>query len=156
MTNVVNKRFRELGNGVVAEMVAPEIRMKWDPVSGNIQLIYECQEYIYIDGAYVDVQGRRDTLWVDGMEVLPRLFAQPEDLDPVTGAPLEHISGAGVVNMFKLAFDRLANEKGFASESLTSGFNLNSPNVSEEPPPVVDETVTIIEPTTETDKEETP
>lgn len=115
---MTNARFEELPTGTKFETLAPEIYIAYDPINETGTASFNAAKYLQVDGVYrTDIPGARvGSVTVNFADILARQFAPEGLFDPVTGADLSEISGAGLVGIIKAAFNALWNEK-IAAES---------------------------------------
>jgi hypothetical protein len=108
----MTSRFKPISGAVEFEALAPRIETIWDPVTEDGYVNFTVVNYMKVDGAYdlsVPPYGEQ-AIRANFADLMPRQFAPAGLVDPVTGADLSMISGAGMVLLFKAAFDVLYNE----------------------------------------------
>lgn len=109
MTTETNARIRTIAPGITAEMVAEQTHMFYEPHTGGGYISFQARESLFVDDAYQPLSGDYDFLRVEIADIAARCFG--EGVDPVTGADLSKISGAGMSSIIKRAYDQLFNER---------------------------------------------
>ena len=105
-----NARITSLGNGLTQEMIAEQTHLKYNPGTGSGTVSFQARPSLYINNQYTPLKGGYDVLTVDVDDIVARCFGQGLK-DPVTGADLSRISGAGMTVIIKAAYDILFNER---------------------------------------------
>lgn len=106
---MANKRITPIaGENVVKELLAPETYMFWNPVDDSGHIRFVCYEYVRADGEFVARTGDAKFREVSFEEILMATYGTGMT-DPVTGAPLDGVTGAGVLQLFKAMFDQIHN-----------------------------------------------
>lgn len=106
-----NSRFIDLGDGQTAELIAHQTQLYYNPTSQQVRAIFNAYPYLLIGGKYLRVGERLDVLDVDFSARMTELLAEPGDIDPVTGQPLDQISGLGMLLLMKRAYNKHHNEE---------------------------------------------
>ena len=106
-----NSRFKLLGPGILTEMVAHQTQLFYDPSRQSVEVTFNGSAYLQTPNGYVTVGNESDILRVPLTDRLMDKMSKPGDLDPVTGADLSNISIAGVLIIFKRAYDNFHNER---------------------------------------------
>lgn len=114
MTEQVNSRFRDIGNGVVVEMISNQTQIFYDPTTQAARAIFNGQSYMLVNGKYIQVGTENDILHVDFGDKLADRPSKPGDIDPITGADLSQISILGVMIIVKRAYDNYHNARAVA------------------------------------------
>lgn len=117
--NTSNARIVSLGNGITQEMIAEQTHLTYDPATGMGGVSFQARPSLYINKVYTPLKGDYDVLTVDLVGIIARTFGQGYT-DPVTGADLSRISGAGVMVILKAAYDKLYNERAAAQAQAQS------------------------------------
>lgn len=108
-----NARFEDLPDGSRFETLSPSIFINYDPITETGGVMFQASRYLMVDGAYrTDVPGiPAGSVATSFADILSRCFIPEGVTDPITGADLSGISGAGTVLIIKAAFDALWNER---------------------------------------------
>lgn len=108
-----NKRFVDLGGGLVSEEIATTTLITYNPTTGNASVNFMHQPYIKPGDTYLRVGEHPKSMTVD---LVPLMAMRPVPagmgvVDPVTGADLSQISLAGMNLIIKFTFDGLYNRQ---------------------------------------------
>lgn len=110
MATPVNSRFLDLGGGIRAEMVAHQVQLFYDPTTSGARAIFNGYPYILTGETWRRVGDVNDILHVDLKDLM--LLRPAEGMrDPVTGADLSNITVAGVLTIFKGAYNLFHNRR---------------------------------------------
>jgi hypothetical protein len=110
----MNTRFEPIAIGQAQfEIAAPEIFIAWNPEVQDGTITFNHAKYLMIDGTIrYDVPCiRNGSITAPIAANFGRCFAPAGLLDPVTQAPLNQISMAGIMLIAKAMFDVLHNEE---------------------------------------------
>lgn len=105
---MTNTRIRSIADGVQAERIATETHMFYDPLTQDAQVVFQGQEFLDVAGVLTQPLDGREALQTSLAALAARKFAA--GVDPITGADLSDISGAGVTMILKAIYDTLHNE----------------------------------------------
>lgn len=107
-----NPLVEVITEGVVLEALSPDTRIQWDPVNDTGNLSFAIQKYLMVNGEYKQQLAPLALGYVSFPlnDILMRRFAPEDTSDPVTGADLSAISGAGMALLIKAAFKVLVGE----------------------------------------------
>lgn len=103
-----NTRIRAITEGVQAERIAIETHMFYDPLTGGANVVFQGQEFLEVGGELTQALDGREALQTSLAALATRQFSA--GVDPITGADLSDISGAGVTMILKAIYDTLHNE----------------------------------------------
>jgi hypothetical protein len=109
-----NARFEPITGETKFEVLAPETLAHYDPTNETGTVVFNAAKYLTVDGEYrTDIAPARcGSVHRTFDQIIPRLFAEGTELvDPVSGADLSKVSGAGIILYLKAAFDVLWNEE---------------------------------------------
>lgn len=104
-----NARINPMGDGIQTELLSPETTMQWDPLTGQGLIGFHARRFLRNQGDLVGAMTDQEYFEVSLSHLIPRTFGDGA-VDPVTGADLSQVSGAGIMLLFKIAFDVLYNE----------------------------------------------
>lgn len=113
-----NARIRAIADGITAEMVAEQTHMFYDPRTGGGMISFQARESLFVNNTYQPMNGEWNVLQVMIADIASRRFGTGND--PVTGADLSQISGAGIALIIKEAYDTLFNERAAAEAALAA------------------------------------
>lgn len=108
-TPPTNARFVDMGGGHVAEMIAHQLQLFWDPTSQTARVIFNSAPYIRMGPRWQRIGIEQDMLEQDLSNLLHLRLIPTGTLDPITGADLSQVSLLGVVMIHKGAFDFFYN-----------------------------------------------
>lgn len=111
---MTNTRFEPIDTGEVQfEVAAPEIFIAWNPQVQDGAVTFNHAKYLMINGEIrYDVPCiRNGSITAPIAANFARCFVPAGITDPVTGAPLNGISLAGIMVYAKYMFDTLHNEE---------------------------------------------
>jgi hypothetical protein len=114
-----NARITQLADGVTSEMIAEQVHIFYDPATQTSRTAFQGRASLFVNNAYQPLSGTYDSLLVTGDAIMQRCFAT--GTDPVTGADLSKISGAGMDLIFKAAYDVLYNERATGTGAFANG-----------------------------------
>lgn len=109
-----NARHRSLGPGAHTEDRAVFFRVQYDPIQRTGEILFQHRPHLYVGGVLSGVLAsdpdRPDKLYRQLSTLVGMRPAPGAVLDPVTGADLATVSGAGIQTWLEWLFDALANE----------------------------------------------
>ncbi|MEX2964264.1 hypothetical protein [Microbulbifer sp. TYP-18] len=107
-----NARLREIAPGVLAERLATEVHLFWNPADDSASIAFQTSEHLCVAGQWQplvpDAVGGQ-VLELNLADIRTRTFASGLN-DPVTGVDLGGVTPAGLMLLIKNAFDKLYNE----------------------------------------------
>lgn len=115
-----NARFTDMGGNTVSEMMSADIHFFYNPTSGAARATFLGQPYLNIANNYHALVSTFDTLEVDFTNKMTTCYGEVLGTltDPVTGADLTKISVAGIMMLFKTAYDQEYNARAETNTSI--------------------------------------
>lgn len=112
MEETTNPRFQQITPNVLLETLAPRFTVRWNPVDDTGKVEFECEQFLSVDGVYHSstLPKNSGVLYADLQDLIARQFVPTGVVDPVTGAELSSVSGAGMMLIVKHCFDALYRE----------------------------------------------
>lgn len=95
-------RIQTVATGITKEVIGVQTHMFYDPASQAVAIAFNGQPCLYVGETYSGVAGSMEYLGVDLSAIASQCYGQ--GTDPVTGADLTKISGAGLLAIVKAAF----------------------------------------------------
>lgn len=102
-------RIQTLAAGFTREVIAEQTHLFYDPITKSVTVSFQYRPNMYVNDQPMGAGGDWSTLIVGVDELASRLFGEGV-VDPVTGKPLNDVSGAGIVMLIKAAFPALYDE----------------------------------------------
>ena len=110
-TPATNSRFKDMGGGHIAETIAHQVQIFYDPTTQQARVNFNAAPYILMGDTYRRIGLEQEILEQDLSNLL-HLRLIPEGIkDPVTGFDLSQVSLFGVHLIHKFAFDFFHNVK---------------------------------------------
>ncbi len=113
MTISTTARFKDMGNGTMAELMADQVQFFYDPTTEQARAIFNGTSYLNFGTAaapnYHALGNNHDILPVDLSDKIGQCYGGGKD--PYTGADLTKISVAGIMMIFKYAYDHFVNQR---------------------------------------------
>lgn len=106
----MNPRIETIAPGITRESISEHTHLIYDPATKGASVSFQYRQSIYVNDQYQCPAGDWNSLVVDVTAIAERCFAPEGTTDPITGADLNAISGAGIVTLIKLAFPALYDE----------------------------------------------
>jgi len=103
-----NARIRTIAPDVVAEMIAEQVHLFYDPATGGGYASFQAREVLYVGGQHQAPMGDFNILQVQIDAIATQCFGAGL-VDPVTGADLSQVSVGGLDALIKAAYDQLFN-----------------------------------------------
>lgn len=118
----MNSRIREIAPGLIAERIAEQTHVAYEPIGGGAEITFVASEYLLdVDAAAIERLGSNpDILRAKLDDIAGRRFGEGA-VDPVTSAPLDDVSAAGVAVLLKRAYHILHNERAAAQAAQAAG-----------------------------------
>lgn len=94
---------------ITEHAVAPLMHLNWEPVTNKCSISFSNQRFLVMDGNWVRATGMDNqipTFTLNLSDDFTKCWAYEDALDPVTGARLDLISTAGVMEIIKHAFEQ--------------------------------------------------
>lgn len=109
-----NARIRTLAPNILAEMIADQVHLFYDPATGGGYASFQAREVLYVEGVPQAPMGDFDILQVQLDAIATQCFGAGL-VDPVTGADLAQVSVGGLSVLIKAAYDQLYNARAAAA-----------------------------------------
>jgi len=124
-----NSRYIDMGGGHIAEMIATQVQVFYNPSTRACRAIFNGSPYILMGATYQRIgESPSEPLNQDLTNIMPLRIVPAGILDPVTGADLSQISLAGAVIYHKFAYDFFHNvQKGTPGYPLAETINGPAP-----------------------------
>lgn len=103
----MNPRITPLSGTVELAVVSPIIRIDWNPADDSGVVQWYPQDWVVNNGEHIAGATKHPQIRTDIGEFALQTFGDPADdpiTDPVTGADLTNVSGAGIMLLFKKVF----------------------------------------------------
>lgn len=123
-----NSRFVDMGGGYIAEFIADQEQLFYNPTTQKARVIFNGAPYILMGNQYQRIGTTTDRLEQDLSNLMQMCLVPQGYLDPVTGADLSKISLMGILVYNKVAYDFFHNVR-----AGTPGYPLKA--TLEGPPP---------------------
>lgn len=123
-----NSRFVDMGGGYIAEFIADQEQLFYNPTTQKARVIFNGAPYILMGDQYQRIGTTTDRLEQDLSNLMQMCLVPQGYLDPVTGADLSKISLMGILVYNKVAYDFFHNVR-----AGTPGYPLKA--TLEGPPP---------------------
>lgn len=114
-----NARLRNIAPNVLAEMIAEQTHLFYDPVTGGGYVSFQAREHLVVDNEVQAPMGDYNILQAQIPALLPLRFGAGL-VDPVTGADLSQVSAGGLMLVIKAAYDQLYNARADAQAEQTA------------------------------------
>jgi hypothetical protein len=109
MSNPQNARLVDLGGGNIAQMIAHQVQMFWDPTTQSARVVFNAVPYMLMGDRWQRIGIEQDMLEQDLSNLLHLQPVPAGTIDPLTGTDLSKISLAGVIMLHRAAFDFFYN-----------------------------------------------
>lgn len=125
-----NSRFKDMGGGYIAEMIAGQVQVFYNPTDRSARVIFNGAPYILMGATYQRIGEQQEMLTQDITNLMPLRMIPAGVTDPVTGADLSQVSLAGAVIIHKFAYDFFHNvQHGTPGYPLAETMNGPAPGV---------------------------
>lgn len=104
-----NARFVDMGGGNIAEMIAHQIQVFWDPTNQAARATFNGAPYMLMGRKYQRIGMEQDLLQQELTHLMHLRLIPPGTIDPVTGFDLSNVSMYGIVLIHKGAYDFFYN-----------------------------------------------
>lgn len=111
MSTPYNSRFKDMGGGNIAELIAHQVQLFWDPSKQEARVLFNGGFYMKFGDKFQQIGQQQDILEQNLANLLHLRLVPQGAIDPVTGADLSQISMAGMVIVHKYAYDFFHNVK---------------------------------------------
>jgi len=120
-----NSRFVDMGGGHIAEMIATQVQVFYNPTTQQCRAVFSGSPYILMGATFQRIgEAPAEPLVQDLTSIMPLRLVPAGIKDPVTGADLSQISLAGAVIYHKFAYDFFHNvQKGTPGYPLAETIN---------------------------------
>lgn len=105
----LNSRFKDMGGGNIAESIAHQVQIFYNPTTQQARVVFNGAPYILMGDTYRRIGLEQEVLEQDLSSLLHLRLIPPGVLDPVTGFDLSNVSLYGVHLIHKLAYDFFHN-----------------------------------------------
>lgn len=109
MTDPVNHRLKDLGNGLIAEYIAFNTEMLYNPTTEQASVVYNSRLYLPVNGAYIELGKNVERFHKQLDAQMTRTYEA--GIDPVTGTDLSTVSVAGLMMIIKKDHEETVNEE---------------------------------------------
>ena len=111
-----NSRFKPMGDGAYSEMIATTAMVFYNPADGSVRMHFHGRAFLPVGAKQVPLSATSDVLELELDPGMSRCYGPADGslLDPVTGADLGKVSNAGVMLLFKIAYDAEHNARAAA------------------------------------------
>lgn len=105
-----NSRFVDMGGGHIAEMIATQVQVFYNPTNQACRVVFNGAPYILMGTTYQRIgEAPPEPLHQELTNIMPLRVVPAGVRDPVTGADLSQVSLAGAVIIHKFAYDFFHN-----------------------------------------------
>jgi hypothetical protein len=105
-----NSRFVDMGGGYIAEKIASQVQVFYNPTTQQCRAVFSGSPYILMGTTYQRIGDiPAEALSQDLTYIMPLRLVPAGVRDPVTGADLSQISIAGAAIFHKFAYDFFHN-----------------------------------------------
>lgn len=104
-----NSRFRDMGGGNIAEIIAHQVQIFYDPTTQQARALFNSAPYMQMGQVWRRIGTEQEILTQDLSHLMHLRLIPPGIKDPITGFDLSNISVMGVNIIHKMAFDFFHN-----------------------------------------------
>ena len=108
-TPATNSRFRDMGGGHIAESIAHQVQVFYNPTTQAARVIFNAAPYILMGDTYQRIGMNQELLEQDLSSLLHLQLVPQGTIDPITGFDLSQVSMLGISIIHKMAFDFFHN-----------------------------------------------
>ena len=131
-----NSRFKDMGGGHIAESIAHQVQIFYNPTTQQARVTFNGAPYILMGDVYRRIGLEQEILEQDLSSLLHLRLIPPGVLDPVTGFDLSNVSLYGVHLIHKMAYDFFHNvQAGTPGYPLPSTITGSAPSYQQESRP---------------------
>lgn len=114
----MNPRIETIAEGITREVISEHTHLMYDPGTQGITVSFQYRPNLYVNDAWGGTAGDYGTLMKSMADIAASTFGIGLK-DPITGADLSEVSGAGIVTLIKAAFPALY-DAAYQSEQATA------------------------------------
>lgn len=108
-TPATNSRFRDMGGGHIAETIAHQVQVFYNPTTQTARVMFNAAPYIKMGETYQRIGMEQELLDQDLSSLLHLQLVPAGTIDPITGFDLSRVSMLGISIIHKMAFDFFHN-----------------------------------------------